>query len=471
MNLIIIMIDSLRADHLGCYGNKEVKTPNIDEFSKYSVLFEHFYPEGLPTVQVRRAIFTGRYTFPWRDYRPSKDMDIIIPGWQPLKEDDITISEILSGEGYYSALITDTLHLFKPGMNYHRYFGVFRFIRGQTFDKYGSLVDSDQTIDKYIKPSMRQTDAEDTVTNKIKGLKQYLANTTDRRVEEDYFAPRVFREGMRWLEENRGKDKLFLWLDVFDPHEPWDPPKHYTDMYDPDYKGKEIIWPKGGDSSYLTVEELNHIKALYKGEVTMVDKWFGYFIDKVIDLGMWSNSLIMVLSDHGHPFSEHGIMMKEYSHLYEEMIRVPLIIKYPGENHAGMRVEEIVQTPDILPTILNILDIKKTIRSIQGEDIDQIITGKKEKLRDYAICGMMERVCVKDKKWKLLTVLKEEDYPFYRYNPLTTYKQDTPELYDLEQDPEEKNNIAHINPGKVKELESKLQDFLRSSKEGDPNEQ
>ncbi|MCS7180585.1 MAG: sulfatase-like hydrolase/transferase, partial [bacterium] len=122
MNLIFIMIDSLRQDHVGIYNQgkkvfenvKSCKTPNIDKFAKNSVVFENVYPNGLPTIPVRYELMTGFYSLP---YRP----------WCPLTDYDITIAQILSKEDYISGFITDTYHYRAPNMNYHRFFNVYEW--------------------------------------------------------------------------------------------------------------------------------------------------------------------------------------------------------------------------------------------------------------------------------------------------------------------------------------------------------
>jgi len=203
VNVIVIMLDSLRKDHLGCYGNSWIETPNIDRFAAESVIFENAYPEGLPTIPVRTALFTGQYTLP---YRP----------WQPLTPEDITMAEILDEHGYVSALITDTYHLFKPDMNFHRGFHAWRWIRGQEADTYKTAPHGKNLAD-HVKPAMRGSRVE-------RMLEQYLKNTADWQGEEDYFCARVMQESIQWLKANYIHPKLFLWVDSFDPHEPWDPP-------------------------------------------------------------------------------------------------------------------------------------------------------------------------------------------------------------------------------------------------------
>lgn len=129
-------------------------------------------------------------------------------------------------------------------------------------------------------------------------------------------------------------------------------------MYNPQYKGKDYIHPKGGNCSYLTPQQLKHIKALYAGEVSFVDKWIGIFLEKEKELGLLENTLLIFLSDHGHPLGEHGIILKRPSNLYPELIHISLLIRHP-QGPKGMRIKGFVQTPDLFPTILNLLEIKQ----------------------------------------------------------------------------------------------------------------
>jgi len=261
LNVIVIMLDSLRPDHLGCYGNPWIKTPNLDRFAKESTVFERFYAEGLPTLPVRTALFTGRYTLPFR-------------GWQRLEPDDIPIAEILWDAGYTTALISDTYHMHKPGMAYERGFDYVLWIRGQEADPY--ILDAEVDISKWHEknwsvPLFPGVSIEE---NK-KQFIQYLKNRAHWKGEEDHFVAQVMKAAVDWLRnqvERGRRDKLFLWIDNFDPHEPWDPPEEYYNLYaPPNYSDKPIIFG-GGFAEYFTDDEIKHIRAQYAGEVTLVDK-------------------------------------------------------------------------------------------------------------------------------------------------------------------------------------------------------
>jgi len=422
MNLIVIMLDSLRQDHLGCYGNSWIKTPHIDKLAGESVLFENAYTAGLPTVPVRTELFTGQDSL---SFRP----------WQPLTKEDITLPEILREYGYTSALITSTYHLFKPDMNFHRGFDVFRWIRGQEADSYvsGPL---NKNINDYIKPAMKGTPVE-------KMLIQYLKNTESFDKEEDYFAPQVVKESIDWLKRNCKEKNIFLWMDSFDPHEPWDPPSPFDKMYtDPNYKGPRLIHPKYGKVDWMTQEELSYVKGLYAGEVSFVDKWVGVLLERIKELGLYDNSLIVLLSDHGHPHGDHGSIMKTPDNLYSELIRIPLLIRHPQGLYAGKRADALLQMPDILPTILDIMGLGVETQVMPGRSFWPIVKQEKEKIRDWIVTGYHESLhrCVRDKDWSF--ILRPEG--------------DENELYNLKDDPGETRNLIDEHPEKAKELISYL---------------
>lgn len=422
MNLIVIMLDSLRRDYLGCYGNTWIKTPNIDKFAKESILFEEAYTEGLPTIPARTELFTGCSSL---SYRP----------WQPLTKEDVTISEILGDYDYTSALIADTYHLFKPDMNFHRAFSCFRWIRGQEADAYvsGPL---NKNINDYIKSAMKGDPVEGM-------LEQYLKNTEHRQKEEDYFAAQVFKEAAKWLERNKSEEKIFLWVDSFDPHEPWDPPSPFDKMYtDPNYKGPKLIHPKYGKVGWMSEEELKYVRALYAGEVSFVDKWVGYLLEKIKDCSLYDNSLIVFIADHGHPHGDHGSIMKTPDNLYSELIKIPLLFHPPEGPYAGERIDALIQMPDILPTILEIMDLKKETQAMSGKSFWPVVEGEKEKIRDYIVTGYHESYhrCIRDKEWSLIVHPEGEEN----------------ELYNLKEDPRETKNLINKYPEKAEGLLSYL---------------
>jgi len=391
VNLLLVILDSLRRDHVGCYGNDWIETPSLDAFSKESFIFESAFPESLPTIPVRRAIHTGKRTFPFKNYKPVKGDHVKVYGWQPIPEDQTTLAEILRHHGYRTAFITDTYHQFKPSMNFHRGFDEWRWLRGQESDAFNSNLAA--SVEKHLSSSGKG--------NK-KLLRKYLANTAGRREEKDWFAPKVFSEGMRWLRENRSAEKFFLCVDSFDPHEPWDPPQPYVDLYDPEYEGKEVITPMYRDwREYLSEDELRHMRALYAGEVTMVDRWFGKLIGVLDELELKENTLIVVISDHGHQLGEHGFTGKVPRGLYPELMEIPLIIRTPQGEGQGKHVSPLVYNHDIFPTILSFLELVVPDPP-DGIDLKGVMLGESSRTRPYVTSGFNNYSWITDEKYTLI---------------------------------------------------------------------
>ena len=455
MNVVVIITDSLRVDHVGCYGNP-VETPNVDRLAEDGTVFEQAFSEGLPTLPTRTSWWTGRYTFPFR-------------GWQPFENCDFLLAEVLWNRGYKSALISDTYHMHKPVYNCGRGFDDVIWVRGQEYDPW--IVDPTISVDMTKVHRLRGDE-----TDKLwkPRFEQYLRNVSWIRGEEDYFVARVVREAVDWLErtvELRGQsDNLFLWVDCFDPHEPWDPPEPYRSMYDRDYEGQELIDPVPGDiTGYMTPEELKHTRALYAGEVTFVDKWVGALLDKLRQLDLYDETLIMYTTDHGEPLGDHGYIRKAKPYNYEELVHIPWIIRHPQRIARGKRIRAIVQTVDLMPTILDFLginteglelpylaptkrmfpqDIKVSSREVRlhGHSLIPLMKGEVEKIRDYAYIGHHGR------QWSI----RNQEWSYH----LTIDRSKGPELYNVQKDSTEQKNLVDEHRGIEANLDRELRRFV-----------
>jgi len=424
MNVIGIMLDSFRQDHVSFYnGGQSVfdgvpacRTPNLDAFAQECIVFDNAYPEALPTLPVRTQLFTGQRTLPFRP-------------WQALTKEDVSIAEILRAEGYVCGLVSDCYHYRAPGMNYHRGFHSYRWIRGQEYDPWTSHPPR-RNLDDYVN---EHYDA------KWRSLvAQFVANTDDFTREEDWFPSKVVDEAIDWLTRNRVHSRIFAWIDSFDPHEPWDPPARFDTYTAAGYDGKRLILPLGGlADEWATPQEIRHIRGLYAGEAAFVDHCLGRLFQTLDDLGYYGDSIIVVVADHGHPLGDHGKFLKGGDRMYNELLRVPLLIRLPG-GQGARRTRALVQFHDLLPTLLDLLGLSNNVTSMHGRSFLSVIRGDGDAHRDVVITGYHEAVerCVRDETWSYVQRPEGE--------------QD--ELYHLLEDPKERNNLIHQHPDEAHRL-------------------
>ncbi len=429
MNVILVILDSFRKDHIGAYGNPWIRTPNLDALGDESLRFTRAYPESIPTICARRSIYTGMRTWPFRNWVPQKGETYFPAGWQRIPENETTLTEVLKPEGYNTVLITDTQHEFKASMNFQRGFDVFDFIRGQERDHYRSTYSiSEKQVNRYT-----VSGNDGSMRDKVR---QYLANTRYRKGEEDYFSPQVFTRSGEYLELAREAQPFFLVVDSFDPHEPWDPPEKYVNMYSDGYDGPEPIVPNYTKDDWITDTELERMKALYAGEVTMVDHWLGNFLNRMDDLGLSENTLLMVVADHGVALGEHGYTGKPYPALYPELTDIPFFIRHPEGKGAGKTSDFYASIHDIAPTVLSLLGIEQ-LAEMNGQDISPILEGgQPAEDRPHFTLGYDNYVWARD-----------DQYIMTARNDRTEEK-----LFDLNLDPDMKKDIAGSNSDVVKHM-------------------
>jgi arylsulfatase A-like enzyme len=414
-NVVLIIIDSLRKDHVGAYGNTWIETPNLDALAEESLRFTRAYPESIPTICARRAIHTGLRTWPFRNRRRYKGIDIPVWGWEPIPRGQTHLAEILKVNGYQTLMVTDNLHQNEASMNFQLGFDVFDFIRGQTTDGY---------MPEWTAPPEKVREA----LGLRDYFRQYFANTAYRKTEEDWFAPQVFTRAAETLEAASEGPPFFMVVDSYDPHPPNDPPEEYTSLYDDPYDGPEPYSPVQGSSAYLTERQLQRIRALYAGEVTMVDRWLGRFLDKMEKLDLFENTLLVLLSDHGVAFGEHGITGKPSYALWPEITDIPFMIRHPEGKGAGQESDFFASTHDVAPTILGFLGVEPE-SPMDGQDLSVLFGGGQPEERPYFTLGYNDHTWARD-----------EDYVMFAKNDGSNAL-----LYDLNADPEMNTDIAGSN--------------------------
>ena len=440
LNLILICVDTWGANYVGAYGNTAIRTPHVDRLGLRSAVFTDAYPECLPTIPTRRVLYTGRRIFPTRQIVQPDDQ-VRIRGWHQLFAEDITLAEMLRKASYTTALVSDLYHTFKPHKNFHRGFDCWRWIRGQEADRWESGPRSKIDVRKYLHASQKGP-----------GPFQYLLNRLDWKREEDWLPSRVFADAMRWLDRNSTENRPFyLHVESFAPHEYWDPYEPYYRLYmKRAYAGPHLISPPQTTKDMSDIE-VEHVRALYAGYVTMVDAWVGKFLAKVEQLGLMQNSVLVFLADHGTMMGEQGHLHKGETRLRNQVTRVPLMVYDPRRNYDGKRISGFVQHTDVVPSVLELLGLQPPKR-VTGESFVALLEGKRAGgMRDAVITGWGQHASVRTAEWNYIT----------RWIGGKNFAE---QLYDLRKDPEELTNVLEPNRSVVPELRKKLDAYLESGR-------
>jgi arylsulfatase A-like enzyme/Flp pilus assembly protein TadD len=370
-NILLITLDTTRADHLGCYGYKPAKTSNLDRLAREGIRFARAYCPAPLTLPSHASIMTGLYPVTHGVRNNGHDLPSGIK----------TLAEILKGRGYSTAA-------FVSAFSVDSRFGIDR-----GFDVYDDTFRSDSP---------------------------FKTQNAERRAEE------TFAGFSRWM-ENNGKDRFFGWVHYYDPHLPYDPPSPYK-------------------------EEFN--RNPYDGEIAYMDQFVGAVLERLKEKGILERTIVVVAGDHGEGLGEkvetgHGIF------LYEETLRVPLIFHNPEVFPRAQVIENQVRLIDVAPTILEIIGLKNEAAGMTGQSLVPWLRGKSRKDLDSLVetfyprenFGWSELVGLVSGRWK------------YIQSP-------RPELYDVMNDPGEREDLVASSAGKAGEMKKKLEQELLGSSAG-----
>ncbi len=414
-NILLISLDTLRADHLGCYGDPRTISPTIDNLARRGVLFKSAIAQSPWTLPSHMSILTGLY--------PAVH-GVGSSNWE-LSKDSVTLAELLKSNGYHTAAFVDGGYLGR------------KYGYGQGFDLYDDQGGHIAIINK---------------------------------------------KAMKFI-KNHFQDKFFLFMHVYDIHGPYDPPKPYQRMY---YTGNErdphnhsLDFAKEIDyhsyQKFGDITDIDFIKAAYAGEVTYVDHQLAALFALLEKLGIFDNTLVIVLSDHGESLFEHHVYIGHGIFLYDNEMKIPLIFKLPGSRYERTTIDAQVESIDILPTILDVLDLSEG-EAGQGRSLTRLMT--KEGAGDQEACAFGESsnsggTCfVRSLKWKYIGPMKQDLTEVVRIHlrpsknvDLTGYIQKGEQLYNLESDPLEMVNLIDKEPAVARQLRERLGTWEKENKE------
>ena len=404
-NIVLLGVDSLLATHMSCYGYHRLTTPHIDRFAEGGTLFEKTYSAHIPTTSAYASMLTGLDTF--------STQVVALRHQGPLREEVKTLAEILRDEGYDTTCV-------------------------------GFSGPSARGFDTYLEYS------------------GWGPDESGRSPKAENLNKTTLPELNRLIDQNDEKP-FFLFLRHMDPHSPYLPPAPYERMFyhgdecDPSNKSMEPVMTFKPFCDYFAswmppgITDKDYVIAQYDGAIAYMDACIQTLFNALETRGVLDGTIVVLNGDHGETLYDHECWFDHHG-LYDVTLHVPLIIRYPGRVPAGKRVAGYNQHKDLVPTLLELADIKTDI-AFDGESLTSLMNGEiisYESEFYITECTWMRKHGWRTPEWKLIVALE----PDFHFKPPV-------ELYNLIQDPNENNNLAETHPDIVNVLETRMKSWIR----------
>lgn len=406
MKIIFISLDTLRAKRLGCYGYKLPTSPYIDHIASEGVLFENAYASDIPTEVAHTSIFTGKVGL---------STGVVSHGSPTtyLRKEFDWLPNLLRKSGYTTAAVDNLYHLkewFARGYQYYiNSIGSTRWIDGQTINNHAK----------------------------------------------------------QWIKEHKNED-FFLFLHYWDPHTPYLPPKEYIpkfydsskDPHDPSNQSmvQALNHPAYPFFKYHhydllgNVTDSDYVDALYDAEIRYLDDLLKDLDEFLLKQEIKEETMLVLFGDHGESLTEHDIFW-DHCGLYEATVHVPIIIRWPGTIPKGVRVKQLVQHADLMPTILESVG-QEIPNELDGKSLWTLIHGGQQ--------DNHSEIYLSECAWQAARGIRTDRYKYIEtYDPGPFTRPDS-ELYDLIQDPNEEKNLSTILPGLTESFQKKLANWVHT---------
>jgi arylsulfatase A-like enzyme len=433
-NLVLITIDTLRSDRVGAYGNPRVRTPHLDRLAAQGVLFQNATSQIPSTLPSHASILTGRY--------PTSH-GVHDNGVYFLDARESTLAEMLAELGFDTAGFVSAFVL-------DRRFGI-----DQGFAAYGDTMDT----------PLRAGSAPE-IEERAGPVASWWVSTWFGAYQRR--GARTIDEALAWLGARRAAAAqpapFFLWVHLFDPHEPYDAPAPLATMYDRAYAG---AMDGSGETFHAervagraTARDVEHMRARYDAEVTYADRCVGTLLDSLAAWNLDGNTLVAVTADHGEGMGEHDYYFEHGSELWEPLLNIPLVLAGPGVPR-GRVASTRVRSIDILPTVLECLGFPAPA-AIDGASVRAAFGGEGVERSSYAetqcwlaAMPVMESLrAFSSGRWKLIAISSRE--------PAAAAQPPRVLLFDLNADPGELRNVASDRPAVAQDLLERLAETARS---------
>ncbi len=415
-NVVVLGIDSLRADHLSSYGYHRLTTPHIDRFAQGGTLFERTYSAHIPTTSAYASMLTGRDVF--------GTQVVALRHKGPMRPEARTLAEILKDAGYATTCVGFSGNPASRGFETYL-----------TFPGWGSWAEGRSP--------------------KAQNLNQVAIPELERLA--------------------RGRQPFFLFLRHMDPHAPYLPPEPFERMFyhgdecDPTNKSMEPVMAfkpfRDFFASWMPpgITDKDYVIAQYDGAIAYMDAAIQTIFTALETLGILDETIVVLNGDHGETLYDHECYFDHHG-LYDPTLHVPLIIRYPSKVPAGKRVAGYNQHKDLVPTILELAEIEKPENAtFEGRSLMDLVRGEvaSHEAEFYITeCTWMRKHGWRTPEWKLIVALE----PDFHFKPPV-------ELYNLIEDPDENVNLADSRPDVVAHLRARMDEWIatRERETGLPN--
>ncbi|MBP7147823.1 MAG: sulfatase [Acidobacteria bacterium] len=393
-DIVLVSIDSLRADHVGCYGYGRPTTPTIDGLAAQGARFENAVSTTSWTLPAHASLFTGLYS----------DTHGVVDNGLALSANITTLTEALKGAGYHTAGFFGGPYLMPE-------FGF-----GQGFDTYECCMSQFQ-------PGQFHSEDDDRV-----GIQSFA----------DITGPLTLEKTKAWIDKLDSRP-FFLFVHMWDVHYDYIPPPEYARMFDPDYTGtldgRRLLGNKAIRAG-MPQRDLEHLVALYDGEIRYTDDNLARILTELDRAGRLDSALVVVTADHGDEFFEHGQKGHQKT-LYDEVLKVPLVIRWPGKIQPR-QVADQVRIIDIMPTVLSLAGVQLD-SPMDGRDLGPLLRG--EPLEPApALCDLQARGKPR------LQAVRTNETKFIKF-PTAHWWQFGYQYFDLQEDPGEHEVLPLWSPG------------------------
>lgn len=426
-NVVLITMDTVRADHLALYGYKSDTTPNLQNLAREATVYHRAFATSDQTLTTHASIFTGLYPSWHGAYYAPPDF----PEGRPLSPKSVTLVELLRSNGYRTAAVVANYGFLNPSFGFSKGFAVFDFPSAVRMFKRGKVF--------YMREGVRR------VLRRVMDTSRFEATTL--------LAADINQRALNSLDRASSTAPFFLFLNYMDAHSPYLPPRPFNNLFpgrDTQFEMFDLLDLGAAVQTGkrpIRESERSHLVSQYDGGIAYIDSQIGDLLTQLRQRGLYENTLIIVTSDHGEAFGDRKLLLGHaMGTVYQDVINVPLLIKYPGQ-HRAEQSDSLVSQVDLMPTVLDVTGIvappglqgqtlqlrSQSARAVYAEANTSLFN-----LKRNPVFRGLRRAIITD-SWKLIT-----------------WTDGPPELYDLAADPNETHNLYKAGDDHAAELVGQL---------------